>query len=290
MSRILFAALLAACSSPRPRPNLPTVTLPAKEAAVTVREVWISTPERVPEAELPAEYVGSTLAPTRATIELSVVAAFDCDPSAFVVEEREGSILGSHGIDTAVTYYRPVLLTERCRGPATPREYVFAVSWMRRSDTPWTIAVTPYTGDDRVPDSAIFVRALTGHTASRPPRTDAVKVETSGEPLTNAPVMQKVRARREGGDLVITLDLEYGNPCSLEIMPWVLEPITTRIGDTTHVWASLVRGPMTEEGCGEIYQPTPVTVTYRIPVSGRVTLSIANVKTGNALPIYRKTF
>ncbi len=287
MSRILLAVLLIACASPKARPQLPTATLAAPEAVVTVREVWMSTPERVPEVEIPFDSKG--LAPTRATIELAVVAAFDCDPSAFSIEEREGSILGSNGIDTAVTYYRPVLATERCRGPAQPREYVLAVSWMRRSDTPWTIVVAPYTGDaDRVPDSAMFARAMTGHTASRPSRTDAVAIETSGESLSNAPRIEKVRARRDGRDLVISLDLEYGNPCSVENMPWVLAPFTTRIGDTTHVWANLERGPMTN-GCGEIYSPTPVTVTYRIPVSGRVTLSIANVKTGGALPIYRQT-
>ena len=285
MSRILFAALLAACASPKGRPQLPTVRLPAPEAAVTVRDVWISTPERVPEAEIPSDHAG--LAPTRARIELTVVAAFDCDPSAFVIEEREGSIF-SFGIGTAVTYYRPVLKTDSCRGPAPPRDYVLSVAWMRRSDVPWTIVVAPYAGDDRLPDSAMFARALAGHTASRPPQSGATPIETSGESLTNAPSIQKVRTRRDGDDLAITLDLEYGNPCLLEDMPWVLEPIATRIGDTTHVWANLERGPITQ-GCGEVYQPTPVTVTYRIRAAGRATLAIANVKTDTALPIFRKT-
>ena len=85
MSRASLAVVVvAACSAP-PKPKTPVQTAPvASEAALVVRDVYISNPELVPEAEkTPNELVQ----PQRAVIELTVNAAFDCPPNAFVVNE-----------------------------------------------------------------------------------------------------------------------------------------------------------------------------------------------------------
>lgn len=273
--------VLVACAAPKPVQR-PTPLVP-REAHVVVRDVFVSTPERVPAAEVPTEL--TELAPIRATVELTVEAPFECEASAFLVHELEGSIQGSFGIDRAVTYFIPRLVTERCKASSV-RSYVLAVPWMRRSDVPWTIAVAPHATE------GVVTRALEGYTAPRAPRSDALVVEPGwAESLTNAPEIERVHARRTGTNVTVTLELEYGNPCSADHDPWPLEATTHRTGDRGFAWLQLVRGS-DPYGCGEVYQPTPVTVTYVLPIpDGARTLELAipNVAKAGALPVYRAT-
>jgi hypothetical protein len=277
---------LAACGAAAPRRQRLPTAVAKLEVGVAVHDVWISTPTAV------APSGGSRIGSTRSTVQLAVRVPFDCKPDGFLVREHEGSYLGSHGIDLAVTYYEPHVIESRCTPAATPREYVLSVVWERRNDVPWTIVVASYTGTaDRIPNAALYVKALANHVERRPARADAITVDTSGEALVNAPKIERVDVRRDGNDLLVALDLEYDSDCVARWMPWHLEVRSVRVGDQLFLWAIMERSPMTEEiACGDIYAPEWFRATYRIPVGGgKVSIAIPNVDGRDELPIFRKS-
>lgn len=290
MARIaLFLVVLAACSAVA-KPSkavLSATSAPVIESGLVVRDVYVSNRQLVPEAEKTPEEI---VQPQRAIVELTVSAAFDCPVNAFVVDELEGSILGSHGIDRAVTYFVPRLGTERCT-PSALRDYVLRVVWRRRTDVSWTIVVTPYTGPShRVEDTGLFALAFDGHTESRRPTPKAIPITTEVWSLTNTPAIDKIDVRRDGGDIVLTLDAEDGNACETNYAQWQLHALTSHAGDAAYVWATIVRH-RDDAHCGERFLATPLKLERRFPVPKHArTISVAIPNIGDDdLPVFRKT-
>jgi hypothetical protein len=280
-------AVLAACSAPAKPPQPVTASAPV-ESALVVREVYISKPELVPEAQKQPEEM---VQPQQAVVELTVNAAFDCPASAFAVDELEGSILGSNGIDRAVTYFIPKLAPEACK-PSAARDYVLGMVWRRRTDTPWTIVVTPYIGQaDRLDDTGLYAHALDGHTATRGPNPAAIPIKTGIWSLTNTPAIGGVDVRRDGADLVMTLDLENGNACEAKHSQWRIHALTSHAGDAAFVWATLAR-VRDDVHCGETFASAPLKLEQRIPAprhARTISVAIPNINADDGLPIFRKT-
>jgi len=287
MSRVSVFVALAACSTAKPPQPVKPVPPPV-ESALVVREVYISKPELVPAAEkTPEEIVQSQ----RAVVELTVNTAFDCPTNAFVVDELEGSIMGSNGIERAVTYFIPKLVPERCK-PSAARDYVLGMVWRRRTDMPWTIVVTPYTGQaDRLEGTALYAHALANHTATRAPNPAAISIKTDIWSLTNTPAINHVDVHRDGADVVITLDLEAGNECEASHSRWRIDALTSHDGDSAFVWATLARTRDNTQ-CTDIFQATPLKLQQRIPApkhARAISVAIPNINADDGLPIFRQT-
>src|SRR5262245_42413472 len=73
-----------------------------------------------------------------AEIGLLVASPHVCAPGAVRVFEYEGSILGSFGIDKAVSWLFVDVDASRCRPDARMHEQRVSLRWERRRDTPWT--------------------------------------------------------------------------------------------------------------------------------------------------------
>lgn len=80
-----------------------------------------------------------------AKIGIELTSYLDCPESALSLNVADGSILGSHGINTAVTYYFPKIDETKCDRSNNEHTYLLSANWNRRSDTDWKIIVPGYT-------------------------------------------------------------------------------------------------------------------------------------------------
>ncbi len=227
-SRLFLLSCLAACQSGGVAPAAAPageVPKPAASAVntVDVERVLIDTPTPVPVVADPG-VEGPPLQTQRTTIGLVLQSRFRCDIArALELREYEGSILGSHGVDVAVTYFVPILHQDRCEPTEERHEYQVAVAWERRTDTEWTIVVPGYRGSaDRVPGTALFARRLTGHQADAATHAALQSMVRIGEhpqaSMTNAGGTQSVKTARDAatGEVLVSVTVHYGNACEAE--------------------------------------------------------------------------
>ena len=299
MSRRISCGVLVLAAVTGCRPAAPPRAPAGANNPVAVSRVIIDAPRPVPpvagpEPDLPA------LRTQRTTIGLVLHARYRCDiEDALELREYEGSILGSWGIDVAVTYFVPILHPERCQPSRDTHEYRVAVDWERRTDTPWTIAVAGYQGAiDRVPGTALYARRLAGHSISAADRAELDAMHRIGEhpgaSMSNAGGIQKVQATRDRatGELVLSVTVRYGNQCEAET-PWRLEPVVwapDRDG-TAHLWATLEppRRHKTCPGFAQMSPPPLATSQLRIapPKGARsIAILVPNVPRGGGLPVH----
>lgn len=305
----LAVFLLTACrAGPTAPADVSAHARVTEVSAVEVRQVLIDTPRPVPPGPDPGTdsvipEPGSQLPASRTTIGLVVRSPYRCDMRrALELREYEGSILGSHGIHVAVTYFVPILRTDGCELDRVPHEQAIAVPWERRADTEWTIVVAGYTGAvDRVPGTVLFARRLTDHEADRETAA-ALAAMPRAKPraiasMSNLGEIQVVSARGDAatGDIVVSARVRYGNRCEAST-PWRLEPLlwTPAGGTIAHLWIT-IEPPAKRATCGEIFDvsPAPVaTSTLRIAAPAGATsvaVMVPNVKRGTSLPIYTAT-
>ena len=295
-SRLLVVSCLAACSSSGGTPAVP-ITPTTALGGVDVQQVLIATPT-LSEPEVSRDM--QPLETQRSVVGLVMTSRYQCDISkALELREYEGSILGSQGVDVAVTYFVPILRHEQCELTKADIEYRIAVDWERRTDTPWTIVVPGYRGsDDRVPNTALFAKNLTGYKAVAATETALQSIAKIGEhplaSMTNAGAIKSVKTERDKatGDVLISITVSYGNSCEAET-PWRLEPI---------VWAPDANGvanvfvtlepPPSRKACGEIAQlsPPPLATSHvRItPPKGATSVAVVipTKPGGRDLPVF----
>ncbi len=299
MSRRISCAVLALAAVTACRPAAPARAPAAANNPIAVSRVIIDAPRSVPPAPGPEPDLPPP-GTQRTTVGLVLHARYRCDiEQALELREYEGSILGSWGIDVAVTYFVPILHPERCRPSRDTHEYRVAVDWERRTDTPWTIAVAGYRGAiDRVPGTALYARGLVGHSISAADRAELDAMHRIGEhpgaSMSNAGAVQSVRATRDPatGEVVLSVTVRYANECDAET-PWRLEPVVwapDRAG-TAHLWATLEppRRPKACPGFTQISPPPLATSQVRIappPGARSIAVLVPNVRQGGGLPVH----
>jgi len=309
IARLLALTSLAACRggggppAVAPGAAAPVVASATDINAIEVQEVLIDTPTAVPIAPDPAAEL-PPLQRQRTTIGLVLTSRFQCADIARALElrEYEGSILGSHGIDVAVTYFVPILHQERCQAGDGSHEYRVAVAWERRTDTEWTIVVPGYRGAvDRVPGTALFAGRVTGHQASPATRAALAAMPSIGvhpaTSMTNAGRIQSVKTDRDAatGDVIVSVTVNYGNECEAET-PWRLTPVSWSpdASGTAHVWATLEPPPDRKE-CPDILQVSPEPIaTSRLRIAApsgarSLAISIPNVARRSGIPVHTET-
>jgi hypothetical protein len=261
--------------------------------------VLIDTLTPVPAAADPGAEA-SPLPTQRTTIGLVLESRFRCDIArALELREYEGSILGSHGVDAAVTYFVPILHQDRCEPTEERHEYRVAVGWERRTDTEWTIVVPGYREQpDRVPGTALFARRLTGHQADAATRAALSSMVRIGEhplaSMTNAGGIQSVKAARDAatGEILLAVEVRHGNACEAET-PWRLDPILwgPDADGAAHLWVTL-EPPASRKSCPEIFQVSPVPVAtshLRLaapPGARSIAIVVPNMAHERDLPVF----
>jgi hypothetical protein len=247
-------------------------------------------------------YNESVLGKYEADIGILLTSSYQCPKEAISVREYEGSILGSFGINKAVTYFLPQLEISKCTKNATESQYKFSVKWSRRSDIDWTILIPGYNGTENAhSEFMMFTEDITKNNQSNQAKADELKeylqnlITTSVYSLTNNPKIVSAPDSsfdRNGNRLKLVMNFEFGNSCfanvdmELETQTWVS---TT---NTLYVWANPKPKPKSGSGgCPEMYSPTKKQVEFFIPVQSGVsnsTILIPNYSAGKDLPVFIK--
>lgn len=272
----------------------------------TVTKVIVSPTKFEPpnknEYALKYGYNKSVLGKYEADIGILLSSSYLCPKDVVTVKEYEGSILGSFGINKAVTYFLPQLETSRCTKGTTESQYKLLVKWSRRSDTDWTIVIPGYSGAENTHSQFImFTEEINKNGQPTQTKADELKeyvqdlITTSIYSLTNNPKIvssPNFSFDRNSNRLKLVMNFEFGNLCSanvdmeLETQTWI------STNNTFYIWANPKPKPKSGSGgCPEMYSPTKKQVEFFIPVPVEVvnaTVLVPNYPMGSELPVYIK--
>lgn len=246
-------------------------------------------------------YNESVLGKYEADVGILLTSSYQCPKEAISVREYEGSILGSFGIDKAVTYFLPQLDTATCTKDDSQNQYKLYVKWSRRSDTDWTILVPGYSGTENAHrEFMMFTENITKDSKSSQVKADELieyiqnPVTTNVYSLTNNPKITSApdaSFNRNANQIKVLMNFEFGNSCfanvdmELETQIWLSD-------NTFYVWANPKPKPKSGSGgCPEISSPTKKQVEFFIPIPvdvSNTTVLVPNYPAGKGLPVYIK--
>lgn len=246
-------------------------------------------------------YSESVLGKYKADIGILLMSPYQCPKEAISIKEYEGSILGSFGINKAVTYFLPQLNTALCTKSGSENQYKLYVKWSRRSDTDWTIVVPGYSGTENAnKDFMMLTQEITKNSQSYQTKADELKeysqnlITTNIYSLTNNPKIvsaPEVSFDSGGKRLKLVMSFEFGNSCFANV-DIELETQTWQSGNTAYLWVNSKPKPKSGSGgCPEMYSPTKKRVELYIPFSLEVsnaTILIPNYPAGRDLPVFIK--
>lgn len=262
---------------------------PPQPGPVEVR--WDEDPEKAKKLRL-GEY--------EAEIGFLLTSPYDCPRENITLQEFEGSILGSHRIEKAVTYFLPRLETTGCRKDGV-NQYKLYTKWSRRSDTDWTIVVPGYFGLENIdPEFKLYKFNVTKEVTPDPEKTRELEdyvqnfVQTSIYSLTNNPGILSIdnfSVDKTKDGFLVAMTLQFANPCMAE-KELVLDTELwgSKEDNTTYIWANILPG-VGGRACPAIYSPVEKKVEFFFPdVIGlaNATILIPNYPSNTELPFYIK--
>lgn len=246
-------------------------------------------------------YSETVLGKYEADLGIMLTSNYQCPKEAISVKEYEGSILGSHGINKAVTYFLPQLDTSVCTKGNAENRYKVYVKWSRRSDTDWTILIPGYSGTENShPEFRMFIADITKDSISDQSKADQLKEYTQHlvtaqkiYSMTNNPKIDSIATpifEASGNRIKLVLDFVFGNSCQanrdleLETQTWLSK------NNTVYIWANpKINVKNTPGTCPEIYSPTKKQQEFFISLPSGVSnaiILIPNYPAGRDLPVY----
>lgn len=280
------------------------ITLSIKNSNYVISKVIVNltsyiAPNNDQEALRYGKYQKSMSGNYKADIGIMINSFYQCPINAISVEEYEGSILGSYGINKSITYFLPKIDTSKCTKDTKNNTYKFLLKWSRRSDTDWTILIPGYINGS---EFAMFTENINKDTQPNQEKANEISQEyssnlitTTGKSLTNNPKIisqPNISLNPAEKKLKIALDLEFGNPCSSDVEMGLETETWSSSDNSLYIWANpkqTYNNSSKEKFCTLESNPVKKKINIFVPINvspSKITVLIPNYPAGQNLPIY----